>query len=75
MRKQLLNSYQTGSMPWRFLACAVAGEAMNSSSACTSVGRVQPVVMAAEKVVVIWISGGSGPTMVMPGWWISSLSC
>jgi len=30
---------------------------------------------AGRKVVVIWISGGKGPTTAMPWTWINSLSC
>ena len=38
-------------------------------------GCVDATASPAEKVVKVWIAGGSGPSTVMPGRFISSLSC
>ena len=45
---------QAGSMPWRRLAAAAAGEAMKSSSARTASGCVEAAQTPPEKVVTIW---------------------
>ena len=63
------------SMPWRRFASVAAGDAMNASSARASSGCRARAPTAAEKVVTIWISGGSGPSTSMPATCSSSESC
>ena len=62
-------------MPWRRLVSALSAERMNSSSARTASGCAPPPMPgAAEKTVVIWTAGVSGPISSMTQAPISSHS-
>ncbi len=62
-------------MPWRRLASVASGEFMSSSMARTAEALLVPVHTPAEKVVMIWMAGGNGPSTVMPSRLMSSLNC
>ena len=63
------------SIPCRSLAAAVAGDAMNARSCPAAAGSAQETEIPPEKVVMLWIAGGNGPTTSMFGTFVSSLSC
>jgi hypothetical protein len=64
-----------GSMPLSLIAGAAAGDARNSISSRAPSGCRLPATTAAENTVNFGASGGSGPTISMPGIGFNSLIC